>query len=80
MTPAFVGAKLMALVLLDPRCRVSWPWIPGCAPRGSILVGPTGELLMVREDGGLDPVVEGGQPHAGIAGDPAAIPTMVVRR
>jgi hypothetical protein len=66
------GEVLMALVLLDPRCRVTWPWLPGCAPRGSILVGPTGEQLVVREDGGLDPVVEGGRPHAGIAADPTA--------
>jgi hypothetical protein len=63
---------LLTLVPLHPRCRITWPWVPCCAPRGSILVGPAGERLVVRADGGLDPIVQGGQPHAGIAGDPCA--------
>ena len=72
MNPIFVGTSLMRLVLLDPRARQAHPWSPGAAPRGAILVGPTGERLIVRDDGGLDPVVEGGRPHPGIAADPTA--------
>ena len=73
MTPAIApGMALMAVRLIDPRCRSVWPWIPYCARRGDVLVGPTGERLRVRDDGGLDPVVEGGRPHPGIAADPTA--------
>lgn len=71
MTPN-IGAELMLLTVVHPLARRTWPWTPTIARRGSVLVGPAGEKLLVRDDGGLDPVVEGGQPHAGIAADPTA--------
>lgn len=44
-----------------------------CAlPAHSVLIGDCGERWFVRCDGGLDPVVQGGAPHGGIAEDPTA--------
>jgi hypothetical protein len=41
-------------------------------PVGAVLVNGTGETFVVRSDGGLDRVVQGGLPHSGIASDAAA--------
>lgn len=63
-------ALLEDRVAVHPLARRAWPWLPALTREGRIYVGPTGELLRARADGGLDLVVQGGRPHAGVAGDP----------
>lgn len=59
------------LVLLDARELRARPWLPEALPPWSIVIGPTGEVLRVRADGGADPVLPGGHPRPGIAAAPA---------
>jgi hypothetical protein len=51
VTAAFIGAQLMKLVLVDPRARRAFPWLPCAAPRDSEHVGPFGERITILSDG-----------------------------
>jgi len=48
---------------VDARARRAWPWLPRTAPSGAVLVGPTGETVRAREDGGVAEVLPGGYPR-----------------
>lgn len=65
-------ALLEDRVAVHPLARRAWPWLPALTREGRIYVGPTGELLRARADGGLDLVVLGARPHGGIAEDETA--------
>lgn len=60
-------------VALDPRVARAWPVLRGVAslPAGAVVIGLLGEVLRVREDGGVDQVFQGGLPHGGAAAGPA---------
>ena len=74
MSPGQVGEALMRLVLVDPRARAAWSWLPAAAPRGSWFVGPLGERVQVLDDGRVDPAPDC-LPHLrGRAADPCAGP------
>lgn len=64
MTPA---------VSIDRRAARAWPALRGIdrLPAGAVVVGLVCEVLRVRDDGGVDPVIAGGHPRAGAAGDPS---------
>jgi hypothetical protein len=59
-----------APVAIDARARRAYgvPAVP--FPVGAIVVGLDGQMVRVREDGGLDAVLPGGLPRAGAASDP----------
>lgn len=59
-------------VALDRRAARAWPFLLGIAyaEPGTVLVGPCGETLIVREDGGADPWPPFG--YRSIASDPTA--------
>jgi hypothetical protein len=59
-------------VLLDPRAARAVGSGVLAFPILAVLVGDTGEMFIVRPDGGLDRVIQGGRPHGGIAEDPTA--------
>ena len=62
----------MRLVLIDPRARRAWPWLPAAAPRGAWFVGPLGERVTILSDGRVDPIPDP-LPHLrGPAADPCA--------
>jgi hypothetical protein len=67
MTPA-------GLIPTAPAALRAWPWLPRLLAPGRILVGPLGETLVAREDGGLDHLQQGGRPHAGVGADPLPPP------
>lgn len=48
--------RVTAAIAIDARARRAWPWLPAVAPVGAVLVGPTAEVLVVREDGGTEEV------------------------
>jgi len=60
-------------VAIDARARRAWPaalaGLAYAAP-GTVIVGPSGEVLRIREDGGADEVLAGGLPRAGAAAEP----------
>lgn len=58
------------LVVVDPRTRRAWPFLPAITRPGRVHIGPTGETIRVREDGGADPVNPFG--HRSIASEPMA--------
>ncbi len=62
----------MTPVAIDPRAARAWPalHVIAYAMPGTIIVGPTGETLRVREDGGADVWPPFG--HRSIASDPTA--------
>jgi hypothetical protein len=55
-------------VSIHPRALAAWPWLPPRALARSVWLGPDGERLRIREDGGCDPA----SPAGGIAADPTA--------
>ncbi len=59
-------------VAIDSRAARAWPALRGVAYAvpGTVIQGVGGELLVVREDGGAEPVLPGGHPRAGSASDP----------
>jgi hypothetical protein len=59
-----------APIRIDVRARRAWPFLPAVSRAGRIHLGPTGEQVRVREDGGADPVNSFG--HRSIASDPLA--------
>lgn len=69
------GAVVIALagrVPTHPWARRARPWLPAITAEGRVYVGPTGEILIARADGGVDRVVQGGIPHGGAAEDESA--------
>jgi len=59
-----------ALVTIDLRARAAHD-APAALPAGAILQLADGQVVMVRPDGGLDPLVRGGTPwDRSIAADP----------
>jgi hypothetical protein len=61
-----------ASVSIDPRARRAYG-VPGVPfPVGAVIVGLDGHVVRVRADGGLEAVMPGGLPRAGIASDPTA--------
>lgn len=63
---------LAGRVPFHPAARRARPWLPVLTAEGRCYIGPDGETLIARADGGLDRVVQGGRPHGGIAEDPTA--------
>lgn len=59
-------------VIVRRRVRLMWSFLPCIAKAGAIFIGPAGEVVRIREDGGADRVLQGGCPHGGIAEDPSA--------
>jgi hypothetical protein len=66
----------MTTVLIDGRAARYWPLLRGVAPvpPGAIVVGPTGEILRIGEDGSAAPVLPPGYARPGIAANPCAHP------
>ncbi len=62
----------MSAVEVDARAARAWPVLRDVrrVPAGSVIVGLVGEVLRVREDGGVDEILPGGHPRAGAASDP----------
>ena len=60
------------IVALDSRLLPAFPWLQGVAyaEPGTVFVGPTGETLRLRDDGGADPWPP--FPYRSIASDPTA--------
>jgi hypothetical protein len=59
------------LVAVDSRARHAWPWLPALTRAGRVYVGPCGETLIARADGGLDVVHRGAAPwNRSAASDP----------
>jgi hypothetical protein len=59
-------------VAIDSRARRAWPFLRGIAlahPR-TIVIGPDGTMVVLREDGTADQVLPGGHPRGGAAFDP----------
>jgi hypothetical protein len=48
------GDALGGRVAIDVRARRAWPWLPVLGRTGRIYVGPTGQTLRLRPDGGCD--------------------------
>lgn len=63
------------MTTIHPRVHAAYPWLRGTAyaESGTVFVGPTGETLRLREDGGADPWPPFG--HRSIAADPTATRT-----
>lgn len=61
------------IAALDPREIRARPWLPASAPAWCFFVGPTGEAVRVNADGRVTPIVPGGHPRAGAAGDPCNV-------
>jgi hypothetical protein len=59
-------------VLLDVRARRALGISVGALPSAAVVIDDTGHAYLVRDDGGLDRIVQGGRPHGGIAEDPTA--------
>jgi hypothetical protein len=59
-------------VLLNVRARAESGIRIAALPVHAIVLGDAGQRWRVRDDGGLDPVIQGGRPHGGIAADPTA--------
>jgi hypothetical protein len=69
---AFIGAALMRLVVVHPRARKAWPFLPCAAPRDSFHVGPLGERVRILADGTAEQIHDC-LPHLrGPAADPWA--------
>lgn len=59
------------LIPTHPACLVTWVWLPQLVKVGRIFVGPLGETLIARGDGGMDQVLQGGAPwDRSISADP----------
>jgi hypothetical protein len=63
---------MIAPIAIDSRARRAWPFLPVVSQAGRVHQGPTGELVIVREDGGADEVLPGGHPRGGAAYDPTS--------
>ena len=61
------------IVALHPLALRCWPWLPAVAREGRIFIGPTGQVLRIRCDGGADRVLPGGHPRGGIAAEPLGV-------
>lgn len=59
-------------IAVHPLARRAWPWLPALTIARRVYVGPFGELLQARADGGMDRLVLGGRPRGGAAEDPTA--------
>lgn len=60
-------------VAVDPRAARAWPFLRGVRlPAGAVILGPAGERVRLRADGGVDEVIQGGRPRGGISADPSA--------
>jgi hypothetical protein len=59
------------MVATAPGARSAWGLPPVTRDRRVYILGD-GAIVIARADGGVDPVVQGGVPHAGIASDPDA--------
>jgi hypothetical protein len=59
-----------AFVVTPAKVRAAWPFIPVIGRPGAVYVGPTGETVILRADGGADPVHPFG--HKSIASEPLA--------
>jgi hypothetical protein len=63
---------MIAKVWTAPGAQRAWPWLPMELAPGRVFIGPTGEALRARADGGLDEIHQAGFPRRGIAADPVA--------
>lgn len=59
-------------IAVHPRARRARPWLPAITCSGRVYIGPGGEVVRARADGGVDRVVQGGRVHGGIAEDETA--------
>ncbi len=65
------SADVSGLIPTSAGARRAWPWLPSLLIPGRVFLGPCGELIVARADGGLDFVELGGRPHGGAAADPS---------
>lgn len=47
-----------AIINIDRRARIAWPWLPEVANPGTIWIGPCGERVRVLDDGTAEEVGE----------------------
>ena len=64
------AGKVGEVVRLDEGTRAAYGWLPVVSQVDRVLCSPTGDLLRVSADGGVEPILPGGHPRPGPASDP----------